>query len=74
VFRWYRAGWGRYTQADPLGLRADVNLFRYGVASPLVNIDRLGLVVWNCDISAVSFWKGSSGRSTVECALREYVY
>lgn len=19
VFRWYRAGWGRYTQADPLG-------------------------------------------------------
>src|SRR5437762_11838280 len=22
IFRWYRAGWGRYTQADPLALKA----------------------------------------------------
>jgi len=26
IFRWYRSGWGRYTQADPLGLNGGMNL------------------------------------------------
>jgi RHS repeat-associated protein len=43
IFRWYRAGWGRYTQSDPIGLRSDLNSYRYGHDSPARNADRLGL-------------------------------
>jgi RHS repeat-associated protein len=56
VFRWYRAGWGRYTQSDPVGVvqlgfvsppesrRAPINhLFGYVNASPTGAIDPLGL-------------------------------
>ncbi len=49
VFRWYRSGWGRYTQADPIGLSMagsmyGVNhLYQYVDGNPLVNIDRKGL-------------------------------
>lgn len=45
IFRWYRGGWGRYTQADPLGLQEDeFTLYAYGHSSPLGNTDPLGLV------------------------------
>jgi RHS repeat-associated protein len=43
IFRWYRSGWGRYTQADPIGLRGGANLFQYAGANPNVNSDRTGL-------------------------------
>ncbi|HEX6641193.1 MAG TPA: RHS repeat-associated core domain-containing protein, partial [Thermoanaerobaculia bacterium] len=43
VFRWYRSGWGRYTQVDPLGIGPDINLFRYAVGNPLTSVDQLGL-------------------------------
>ena len=47
VFRWYRAGWGRYTQADPIGLVPTLvgvkNLFEYADANPTDHFDRLGL-------------------------------
>jgi uncharacterized protein RhaS with RHS repeats len=42
VFRWYRAGWGRYTQADPLGIPADINLYRYADNNPSLATDPLG--------------------------------
>jgi RHS repeat-associated protein len=42
VFRWYRSGWGRYTQADPEG-RGDVDAYLYVSANPLLGIDLLGL-------------------------------
>jgi RHS repeat-associated protein len=42
VHRWYRAGWGRYTQADPLGLGGGINLLTYAHASPILHADRLG--------------------------------
>jgi hypothetical protein len=29
IFRWYRDGWGRYTQSDPLRLRVGSNLYDY---------------------------------------------
>jgi RHS repeat-associated protein len=47
VFRWYRAGWGRYTQADPIGIvRAGgdlANLFAYTSGDPLNEYDPTGL-------------------------------
>jgi RHS repeat-associated protein len=43
IFRWYRAGWGRYTQADPIGLVGGENLYRYARANPLTFVDRGGL-------------------------------
>ncbi len=43
IFRWYRSGWGRYTQADPLGLRHSSNLFAYVGNNPARYIDPYGL-------------------------------
>lgn len=43
IFRWYRAGWGRYTQADPIGVTQFQNLFAYVAGNPLSFIDPLGL-------------------------------
>jgi len=42
VHRWYRAEWGRYTQADPVGL-GDLLVFTYAVDNPLLFSDPLGL-------------------------------
>jgi len=43
IHRWYRAGWGRYTQSDPIGLRGGVNLYAYAASNPLTVYDRKGL-------------------------------
>jgi RHS repeat-associated protein len=43
IFRWYRAGWGRYTQADPIGLNGGRNIYLYVEANPSANRDPLGL-------------------------------
>jgi RHS repeat-associated protein len=45
IFRWYRSGWGRYTQADPLdsALAGLVNGYRYANSNPLTFIDTVGL-------------------------------
>lgn len=48
IFRWYRSGWGRYTQADPAAVFLDLsylhgNTFMYGSAGPLVFTDPTGL-------------------------------
>ena len=42
IFRWYRSGWGRYTQTDPAGLAAGLNLYGYALANPNSLIDPLG--------------------------------
>lgn len=44
VYRWYRGGWRRYTQADPVGLDTGLNLFAYVKANPAVVADPLGLI------------------------------
>jgi RHS repeat-associated protein len=44
IFRWYRSGWGRYTQADPAGVDASINLYGYVSGRPTAAADPLGLV------------------------------
>src|SRR6266508_5450508 len=48
IFRWYRSSWGRYTQADPIGLRGGPNVFGYAGARPTRFIDPLGLIRVSC--------------------------
>lgn len=49
IFRWYNSSWGRYTQADPIGVTGtDINLFRYAMSNPIKFADRLGLDVRIC--------------------------
>jgi RHS repeat-associated protein len=47
IFRWYRAGWGKYTQSDSLGLVPTIfgvkNLYAYADANPVERFDRLAL-------------------------------
>jgi RHS repeat-associated protein len=45
IFRWYRSGWGRYTQADPIGVVSGSTLFSYSSGNPLGYYDPLGLWV-----------------------------
>ncbi|HXG58216.1 MAG TPA: RHS repeat-associated core domain-containing protein, partial [Thermoanaerobaculia bacterium] len=45
VFRWYRAGWGRYSQPDPLSRRTWIDdPFTYANANPVRFFDRKGLL------------------------------
>jgi RHS repeat-associated protein len=53
IFRWYRPGWERYTQADPLGLQGGLNLFGYANANPIEYFDSLGLT---CATNEMFFW------------------
>lgn len=41
IFRWYRAGWGRYTQADPI-IAPGVE-YPYAIGNPVRHTDRYGL-------------------------------
>jgi hypothetical protein len=48
IFRWYKAGWGRYTQSDPLGKYGDANPYAYALDNPLRYADPSGLKVFRC--------------------------
>jgi len=43
IFRWYRSGWGRYTQPDSVDLAYGVNLYAYVKGNPLSTFDPFGL-------------------------------
>ena len=43
AFRWHRPGWGRYSQADPIGLTGGFNVYAYAGGSPISTSDPSGL-------------------------------
>lgn len=49
IFRWYRSGWGKYTQNDPLFFTLqDLNPFLYVRGNPLSGIDPKGTQTYVC--------------------------
>jgi RHS repeat-associated protein len=60
IFRWYRGGWGRYTQPDPLGITTSLNVFAYTDGRPLSFSDPLGLL--------------SVGSSCLDCKCKGKVF
>lgn len=50
VFRWYRGGWGRYTQTDPIALAGGLNLYAYASGDPVSVADPYGLAVVNVTV------------------------
>ena len=47
-YRWYKPGWGRYGQSDPIGLQGDPNEFLYAVSNPVSFFDPFGLSSEGC--------------------------
>jgi RHS repeat-associated protein len=50
IFRWYRAGWGRYHQADPLWWAALSKPYAYASANPTRWADPVGLLQYGSAI------------------------
>jgi RHS repeat-associated protein len=48
IFRWYQPWWGRYAEADPLGLQSGPNPYSYALNGPSMNSDPTGLLVCRC--------------------------
>jgi RHS repeat-associated protein len=65
VFRWYRAGWGRYTQSDPIGLAGGFNLFAYAADNPVMRIDPLGRVSFN--VASPTYTPGTWDQTVMNC-------
>ncbi len=51
IFRWYRSGWGRYTQADEDESTFDGNPYAYSLDDPISMVDPLGLYACTYQIS-----------------------
>src|SRR5690348_16320930 len=65
-FRDYEPQTGRYIESDPIGLRGGANTFSYGDGTPLVSIDRTGLIPAGADQNC--FRTGECKCATAECA------
>jgi len=62
IFRWYKGGWGRYTQPDPIGLESETNLYAYALSNPLLATDPLGLAAKVCCRLLAQWLAGSTLR------------
>lgn len=69
VFRWYRFGWSRYTQSDPLGFlttdpvnNAPGSIYTYASNHPVITFDPYGLY----DVYPPGY-KIPPGTSTIQC-------
>ena len=79
VFRWYRAGWGRYTSSDPLEElhHLEPNLYLYARARPTSLVDPFGLIsidrrCYGC-VDGYDFG-GPDGRAVERGATRACAY
>ena len=62
IFRWYRSGWGRYTQADPLSpMAAASEPYRYVRSNPILKADPLGLFEYRKNFDLVKLQKDECG-------------
>jgi RHS repeat-associated protein len=80
IFRWYRAGWGRYTQADPVGAGlifqsafmdfsdATTQPFVYSGDNPITITDPLGLAKVKNESKGV-FWYKPEECTTTPCPI-----
>lgn len=75
MFRWYRAGWGRYSQTNPVGLagagsyNGANHLYGYASANPANLIDPRGLVPASlCDQRQIAAINAAAARA--EAATR----
>jgi RHS repeat-associated protein len=64
IHRWYRSRFGRYTQSDPIGLRRDINLYRYAINNPARYMDPWGLEC-TCPDCPSGFWFQYGGTVTL---------
>jgi RHS repeat-associated protein len=74
IFRWYRASWGRYTQADPAQRMKQLWPYAYGLDRPTSVIDPWGLEATTAEL----FWQGckvaaTAGASTVATAVGGFI-
>jgi RHS repeat-associated protein len=66
IFRWYRAGWGRYTSPDPIGWTfKEQNLYGYAGENPLRNVDPLGLDFTNSSSKTLCVMKDALWRRSL---------
>ncbi len=65
VHRWYLPDWGRYTQADPIGLDGGVSLFDYSSSNPVNLSDPTGLFT---NTLRCFYWKAKCANRGTECA------
>jgi RHS repeat-associated protein len=75
MFRWYRAGWGRYSQADPIGVGGPLfspddpivttDAYGYAEANPLIHTDPTG--------RSVATSEGASAAMQIGGALYDFL-
>ncbi|HWS71803.1 MAG TPA: RHS repeat-associated core domain-containing protein [Thermoanaerobaculia bacterium] len=65
VHRSYRSGWGRYSQADPIGLGGGLNLYAYVRDDPTAYVDPLGTI--SVGVAQASYVPGTLDETVVHC-------